>query len=145
MRARAVPHMARAFLLSLAGFTQTLPSAWLISTSLVARKSRLPNLPFAETRPPLMAISTPAGTSTGFFPIRDILSSSPSPASSEDAAEHFATPVGRARFLVGHEPARRRQAGDAEAVVEPRQLLDIRNNPADRPRPPKGRGHCRGK
>src|SRR3546814_1378649 len=91
MRARAVPHMARAFLLSLAGFTQTLPSAWLISTSLVARKSRLPNLPFAETRPPLMAISTPAGTSTGFFPIRDILSSSPSPASSEDAAEHFAT------------------------------------------------------
>src|SRR3546814_18770369 len=100
-------------------------SSDLISTSLVARKSRLPNLPFAETRPPLMAISTPAGTSTGFFPIRDILSSSPSPASSEDAAEHFATHVGRARFLVGHDPARRRQDGDAEAVVEPRQLLEI--------------------
>src|SRR3546814_14097092 len=99
MRARAVPHMARAFLLSLAGFTQTLPSAWLISTSLVARKSRLPNLPFAETRRPLMAIATPAGTSTGFFPIRHILSYSPSTAPSEDEHEHHATPVRRTALL----------------------------------------------
>src|SRR3546814_15394142 len=49
----------------------------------------------------------------------------------------FATRVGRARFLVGHDPARRRQDGDAEAVVEPRQLLDLRIDPAARTRHPR--------
>src|SRR3546814_13746827 len=34
-------------------------------------------------------------------------------------------------------PARRRQDGDAEAVVEPRQLLDLRIDPAARTRHPR--------
>src|SRR3546814_2450838 len=41
------------------------------------------------------------------------------------------------RSLVGQDPARRRQDGDAEAVVDPRQLLDLRIDPPARTRHPR--------
>ena len=47
-------------------------------------------------------------------------------APSEHAAEHLAADIGGAGLVVAHHAARRGQDGDAEAVVELRQLLDLR-------------------
>src|SRR5579883_3243820 len=51
---------------------------------------------------------------------------------SEDAAEDFAADIGRARLVIRHDAARRRQDGDAETVIDARQIGDARIDPPAR-------------
>src|SRR3546814_5395241 len=75
-----------------------------------------PSLPLAVSRPAAIVTSTPLGIPTGFLPTRDIL---------EHPAEDFAADILGARLGIGHDAARRRQDGDAEPVVDARQILDL--------------------
>src|SRR6202000_2089559 len=47
----------------------------------------------------------------------------------EHAAEHFAANIGSARFTVGHDPTRGRKDRDAQAVIDLRQIGDLRIDP----------------
>src|SRR4051812_20211029 len=67
-------------------------------------------------RPSIEAV-TPAGTGTGFLPMRLI---------SEHLCQHFAADILLARFRVGQNAARRRDDGDAQAVADPGKLLRTR-------------------
>src|SRR3569833_2331470 len=104
----------------LRGLTRT----WLPSTSASTRSVSAsfisPSLPFAVTMPPAMATCTPAGISTGYFPTRDIVGPL------EHAAEDFAANIGSAGLGIAHDALRRRQDGNTEASVDPRQFLDLR-------------------
>src|SRR5690606_30064177 len=68
-----VPHIIRACLLSLTGFTQTLPSSSRASTLSLSLRLSSPSLPFAESRRSAISTVTPLGTATGFLPTRDIV------------------------------------------------------------------------
>src|SRR6266481_1069971 len=131
--ARVVPHSMRARLVSLFGFTQTLPSSIVGRTSLLTTSLSVPSLPLAVTVWPAMSTLTPLGTGTGFLPIRDI--SYPNYANArrlEYAAENFTADIGGARLVVRHDAARRRQDGDAETIVNTRQVGDLGIDPSTR-------------
>src|ERR1044071_2436771 len=64
---------------------------------------------------------TPAGTLTGFLPMRLI---------SEALREHFAADILLARFRVGQNAARRRDDRNSQAVADARQILSPGINPA---------------
>src|SRR5215469_16868477 len=118
--ARVVPHIMRACRSWLRGFTvtwspSTVASTWSVSSSLSS-----PSLPLAVSRRPAIATCTPCGISTGYLPTRDIAASP-----SEHATEDFAADIGSARLGVAHHAAWRGQDGDAEAGVDPLQLLDL--------------------
>src|SRR5277367_3356964 len=125
--ARVVPHIMRAWRSSVRGFTviwlpSTVASIWSVSSSLSS-----PRLPLAVSRWPAIATCTPCGISTGYLPTRDIAASP-----SEHAAEDFAADIGSARLGVAHHAAWRGQDRDAEAGVDPLQLLDLRIHAAAR-------------
>src|SRR5882724_7081052 len=131
--ARVVPQRVRARLVSLFGFTQTLPSSRVVRISLLTTSLSVPSLPLAVTVWPAMSTLTPLGTGTGFLPIRDI--SHPNYANSrrlEYAAENFTADIGGARLVVRHDATRRRQDGDAETVVNTRQVGDLGIDPSTR-------------
>src|SRR3954453_8871357 len=79
--------------------------------------SSVPFGPLTDTFWPSMVTSTPAGTTTGFFPIRDI-ASSPSPHGGEDSAAHALS----CRLTVGEQTRRRGDDRHAEATKHPRQV-----------------------
>src|SRR5687768_7840435 len=126
MRARVVPHITRARLWSPRGFTMTLSPSRETATSLSTGMLSSPSLPLARTRPPSIFTSTPAGTVTGFFPIRDMALPSPSRRVSIHPADDFAADVLVARDRVRHDALRRRNDGDAEPAMRACQLLDAR-------------------
>src|SRR5690242_16034523 len=106
-RARVVPHIARARLLSPFGVTVTRPSATCAVTSLPMASDRLPSPPFAVSIWPARRTSTPGGIGIGFLPIRDMISSSI--LRSEHPAQDLAADLRGAGLVVGHDPARGRQ------------------------------------
>src|SRR3712207_2556224 len=122
-RLRVVPHMVRDRRSSRRGFTATWLSATSTSTSSVKGSLSSPSLPLATRVRPWSVTCTPWGMGTGYLPTRDI-----GKRSSEHAAEHLTADVGGAGFVVAHHAAGRGQDGDAEAVVELRQVLDPRIN-----------------
>src|SRR5271167_3327107 len=71
---------------------------------------------------------TPCGMTTGCLPTRDMA------VSSEYAAENLAADIGGAGLVVRHHAARRRQDGDAEAVVDAGQVGNARVDAAARRR-----------
>src|SRR5512147_253940 len=69
--------------------------------------------PFTVTSEPLILICTPAGMETGFFPIRDITSSTTRNCSGlPNVAQHFATHAQALGLLAGDNALRRRQDRD---------------------------------
>src|SRR5690242_9423137 len=72
--------------------------------------------PFAETVDPFTETVMPAGTVTGFLPIRDIVAPLP------DEGDELATELGRPRVAVGHQALGGRDDRHAEAVLDPRDL-----------------------
>src|SRR5690606_2864137 len=85
---------------------------------------RVPLGPFTVTVWPSMVTSTPAGTVTGSFPMRD-MSSTPSP----DVGEDFPAHAVLLRLLVGLQAARRRDDRDAEAAQDPGQVVVLGVHP----------------
>src|ERR1700679_1308631 len=108
--------------------TLTLLPSTLASMRSVSGIFSSPSLPLAVRIPEAMATCTPAGSSTGYLPTRDIRSSP-----SEHAAEDFAADIGGAGLGIAHHAARRGQDGNAETGVDPRQFLDLRVDAAARP------------
>src|SRR5439155_21490171 len=86
--------------------------------------------PFTVTFWPSTLAVTPAGTATGFLPMRDMVSLPSSV--SEHRAEDLAADVLLARLVIGHDAFRRRENRDAESVVDARQRLDRGIDPAAR-------------
>src|SRR3954453_17207058 len=86
--------------------------------------SSVPFGPLTDTYWPSMVTSTPAGTTTGFFPIRDI-ASSPSPHVGEDFAAHALS----CRLTVGEQTRRRGDDRHAEATKNPGQVGRFRVHP----------------
>ncbi len=68
------------------------------------------------------------GTATGFF--SDTRHDKIAPL--EHREEDFAANIGVASLVIGHDALRRRQNGHTEAVVDARQVLHRRINPAAR-------------
>src|SRR5271166_5918540 len=127
INARVVPHIMRARVSLLFGFTVTLLPSTVACTSSVSGSFSSPSLPFAVTTPPAMATCTPAGIATGYFPTRDIRA-----IPLEHAAEDFAADIGGACLGIAHHATRRRQNGNAETGIDPGQFLDLRIDPAAR-------------
>src|SRR5690242_4212742 len=122
MWARVVPHSTRARLVSDLGFTTTLPSCTAAAISLLIGSFSVPSLPFAVSVCPATSTVTPCGMGTGYLPMRDM------GLPSEDAAQDLAADIGGAGLVVRHDAARRRQDGDAQPVVDARQIGDPRIN-----------------
>src|ERR1700733_2214990 len=120
MTARVVPHIMRLRVSLLRGFTTTLLASMVTSTNSDSGIFCSPSLPLAVTMPPAMATCTPAGISTGYFPTRDIVGPL------EHAAEDFAANIGSAGLGIAHDALRRRQDGNTQAGIDPRQFLDLR-------------------
>src|SRR5215475_11107935 len=117
IRDRDSPCSARISPSSLGLVTVITPSAcW---TSIGAEISRLssPFGPLTWTWRPLMVTSTPLGMAIGSRPIRDMAGSLP------DVGEDFPAYALLLGLLVGHQAARRRDDGDAEAAEHPRQVV----------------------
>src|SRR5687768_14101245 len=72
--------------------------------------------PFAETVDPFTETVTPAGTATGFLPIRDMWPPLP------DEGDELATELGRPRIAVGHQALGGRDDRHTEAVLHPGDL-----------------------
>src|SRR3954469_19156357 len=98
---RIVPLMALASRDSLAGSNDSLPSLLDTLTSAFCASDSWPPAPLTLIWSCLICTSTPWGTATGIFPIRDIV-----PLPLCDVAEHFATDAGCARLAVGHHALR---------------------------------------
>src|ERR1700704_5901442 len=99
--------------------TTTCFSSTLTSTASVSLTDSSPSLPLAFSRPAASETVTPLGTLTGFFPTRDMASSL------EHAADDFAADIGRARLVIRHHAARRRQDRDAQPVEDAGNLGDL--------------------
>src|ERR1700733_16131122 len=121
MIARVVPHIMRLRVSLLRGLTTTLLPSTVTSTSSESGIFCSPSLPFAVPSPPAMATCTPAGISTGYFPTRDIRAFP-----SEHATEDFAANIGSACLCIAHHALRRRQDGNTQASIDPRQFLNLR-------------------
>src|SRR5579859_1642942 len=72
IRARVVPHIIRDCLVSFFGFTHT----WLPSRPAITESTKVsddwPSLPLTDNSAPAKLTVTPLGTTTGYFPTRDI-------------------------------------------------------------------------
>src|SRR5579864_614861 len=128
--ARVVPHSARACFDSLLGTILTSPSATVAVTSELIVRLSLPLPPLTVSTWPARLTWTPLGIATGCLPMRDIAFSQP--LSSKHPAQHLAADLGDAGLAVRHDAARRRQDRDAEAVIDPRQVDELRINAAAR-------------
>src|SRR6478736_600500 len=87
-------------------------------------RSRVPLGPLTETFWPSIVTSTPLGTATGCFPMRD-MASSPSPHVREDFAAHALS----CRLTVGQQARGRGDDRHAEAAENPRQVGGFRVHP----------------
>src|SRR3984885_14456008 len=128
--ARVVPHIMRAGVSWLCGVTETWLPSTLVSTRSDSFSCSSPSRPLAVNIPAAIATCTPCGISTGYLPTRDmppLLQNA-----SEHAAEDFAADIGSAGLRIAHHATRRGQDGDAEAGIDPRQLLDLRIDAAAR-------------
>src|SRR5215813_8713563 len=125
-RLRVVPHIMRACLESLAGWKTTLSPSSLAATWSLRSRWRSPSLPLADSLRPLIWMVTPAGIATGDLPTRDMVRSS------IDSTQDLAADIGGPGLVVGHDAARRRQDGDAQPVVDARQIRDLRVDAAAR-------------
>src|SRR4051812_20737986 len=114
-----VPLMALASRLSLAGSKDSLPSLLATLTSAFCASDSVPPVPLTLIWSSLTCTSTPWGTATGIFPIRDIELFLPL----GDVAEDFAADAGRARLAVGHHALRGGHDGDAQAVLHLRDRV----------------------
>src|SRR6266849_3238298 len=121
-KARVVPHIARARLVSLFGAIVTAPSAIVAVTSLLTARESVPSWPLAVRIWPAKSTATPSGIATGCLPIRDIALF---PYASEHPAQDLAADLGGAGLVVRHDPARGRQDRYAEPVIDPRQLGEL--------------------
>src|SRR3954470_9090121 len=110
---RMVPLMALASRESLAGANDSLPSLLTTLTSAFCASDSWPPAPFTLIWSSLTCTSTPCGTATGIFPMRDI-----SVPSLRDVAEDFAADAACARLAVGHHALGRRDDRHAEAVLD---------------------------
>src|SRR3954471_5578216 len=122
--ARAVPYNARARLVSTRGATLTAPFSNFTSTSSCTTNCSWPFGPFILTVCPSTVAVTPDGTVTGLLPIRDMVDLS------EHRKENFAAHIRVARVVVSHDSLGCRQNGNAETIVDPRQVLDRGVNPS---------------
>src|SRR5712691_2518481 len=109
--------MARARLVSLFGLTVTPPASSLAATSSCSTSSAAPLGPFIFTVWPSTLAVTPEGIGTGFLPMRDM------PVPLEHRTEDLAAHIGVAGGVVRHHPLGGRNDGNAEAVVDARQIL----------------------
>src|SRR5665647_1141147 len=93
--------------------TRRLPSP--VSTVIAAGRERVrvPLGPVTVMTGPSRAISTPAGTRTGWRPIRDIVVPLP------DVREDFAAELGLASLRAGHDPLAGADDDDAQAAQDP--------------------------
>src|SRR2546423_1573479 len=100
-------------------FTTTDPSSSARAMSSCSERLISPLGPFTVILCPSICAVTPAGSATGFLPIRDIWRSLP------DDREHFAAHAGGAGFAVRHEALRRAENRHAEAVLDARNLARL--------------------
>src|ERR1700751_5854325 len=114
--------MERARLVSLRGSTLMLPLSSLATTSAASTSSRAPFGPFILTVWPSTLAVTPDGIATAFLPIRDMIV----PFVSEHREQDLAAAIGVARGVIRHHALRGRHDGDAEAVVDARQVAHRR-------------------
>src|SRR5580704_6613794 len=126
--ARVVPHIDRACFDSPLGTIVTAPSATVAVTSLLIARVSLPLPPLTVSTSPARLAWTPAGIVTGCLPTRDMVGSQS--LGSKDATQHLAAHLGGAGLVVRHDAARRRQDRDAEPVIDPRQVDQLRIDPA---------------
>src|SRR5215471_3862409 len=99
------------------------PPSWTTSIGTATSWLSVPFGPFTVTSRPLIVTSTPAGTTTGVRPIRDIVSSLP------HVGEDFPAHALLLGLPVGQQAARRRDDRDAEAAEHPRQVVLARVDP----------------
>src|SRR5262245_41152852 len=116
--ARSVPDIAFASFDSSAVSTTTVSPSFLTRTFGVTGWVSVPSGPFTDTLAAATLISTPLGTGTGSFPTRDMFA-----LRLRYDAEDFAADTARARHPVGHNAARRRHDGDAEAIHHLRNVV----------------------
>src|SRR5215467_5640476 len=124
--------MARARRVSVRGSILMAAPSTRASTSSCSTSESAPLGPFTLTVWPSTPAVTPDGTATAFLPMRDITRSR-----LEHRAQNFAADVRLARVVVGHDALRGRHDGDAEAVVDARQILDRGVHPPARLRHPR--------
>src|SRR5262245_27058763 len=123
--------MARARLVSLRGSTLTPPPSTLAVTSSCSATVSVPFGPFTLTVWPCTVAVTPDGMGTVFFPIRD-MTLIRSFGVLEYRAENFAADIGVAGIVVRHHALGGRDDGDAEPVVDARQVPDRNVDPPSR-------------
>src|SRR5579875_2065722 len=99
--------------------TAIAPSSFVTVIGSATTCERVPFGPFTTTCWPSIVTSTPDGTGTGSFPIRDIATS---PHVGEDFPAHSAL----GRLLVGEQSGRRRDDRRAETAEHPRQAGGLR-------------------
>src|SRR5262245_12229047 len=114
--ARMVPDMASAWFELPSALNTICSPSFFTSTFGSAERAMLPSGPFTEMLPPARLTSTPLGSGTGYFAMRDM-------ATSGHDAEDFAAHAVGARLAVGHHAARGRQNGDAETVHDLRDVV----------------------
>src|ERR1700748_3689160 len=117
-RARIVPLMALASMLSLAGANDRTAPSLRTSTSEFAARVRVPLAPLTVIWSAVIETSTPCGTVIGIFPTRDIAR-----ISLGDVAKNFGADAGGARLAVGHHALRGRDDRDAQAVHDRRDRV----------------------
>src|SRR5262249_555259 len=110
--------MERARLVSLRGSTLIEPLSSLAETSAGSTSSRAPFGPFIFTVWPSTLAVTPDGMATAFLPIRDMVV----PFASEHREQDLAADIAVPPRVIRHHALRRRHDGDAEAVVDARQV-----------------------
>src|SRR5580765_8373825 len=116
--ARMVPDIALAWLELPSALNTSCSPSFFTSTFGSAARARLPSGPFTEIWPPARLTSTPFGSGTGYFAIRDMAA-----LRSGDDADHFAADAVGAGLAVGHDPARGREDRDAQAVHHLRDVV----------------------
>src|SRR4051812_5234742 len=117
-RARIVPLMALASMLSFAGANDRTAPSLRTSTSAFAWRTRVPLAPLTVIWSVVIDTSTPCGTVIGIFPTRDIAR-----ISLRDVAEDFAADTGRASLAVGHDALGRGDDRDTETVHDRRDRV----------------------
>src|SRR6476646_4034408 len=123
--ARMVPDMASAWFELPSALNSSCSPSFFTSTFGSELRAIVPSGPFTEMFPPATFTSTPLGSGTGYFAIRDMAVSirCGCAASSGDDAEDFAAHAVGAGLAVGHHAARGRQDRDAEPVHDARDVV----------------------
>src|SRR6478735_2328109 len=116
-RERTRPCMARLWRSSSGRSTSSSAPSWrMVMVPGISRSSE-PLGPLTVTWRSATVTSTPLGTGTGAFPIRDMGALLP------DEAQDFAAHVALARFAVGHETLAGRDDGNTEPTEDAGDLL----------------------